>query len=94
MLTDSICILRGFGLFDVGLRAGASGGALTPPLRRIPDNDKETFGNAHIKCPVNDRIRCSAANLRFGSKTPTDAEENGISELFRLSVKHRLRIWI
>ena len=68
MLADSICILRGFGLFEVGAGAGVTGKALPCPIRGSSENDKVIFRDAHIKCPVNNRIQCPAANLRLGAK--------------------------
>ena len=68
MTNDSIYILRGFGLFEVGLGAGITGETLTATLRRSSNNDKETFRDAHIKCPINNRICQAASSLRFGAK--------------------------
>ena len=75
MLSDSIYILRGFGLFEVGLGAGVTGKTLTATLRRSSNNDKEVFRDAYIKCPINNRICQAAATLRFGAKKLTVDDE-------------------
>ena len=75
MLADSSYILRGFGVFDVGVGAGVAGGTLSATPRRSRNNDKEALRDAHIKCPIGNRICASIATSRLGSRKMTIDDE-------------------
>ena len=75
MMAYSIYIPRGFGLFEVGIGAGVTGQARTATQGRSPNNDKEVFRDAHIKCPINNRICAAVAPFRFGAKKMTVEDE-------------------
>ena len=68
LLADTLYILRGFGMFQVELGAGQSGKALINTLRSASNNDKEIFRDAHVKCPINNRVCQASATLKFGTK--------------------------
>ena len=55
-------------MFQVELGDGQSGKGLINTLRSAPNNDRETFRDAHMKSPANNRISHDSANLKFGTK--------------------------
>ena len=68
LLSHTLYILRGFGMFQVELGADQSAKALVNTLRSAPNNDKEISRDAHLKCPINNRVCQASATLKFGTK--------------------------
>ena len=67
LLPDTLYILRGFGVFRIEVGEGQSGKALVNTLRSASNNDKEAFRDAHIKCPINNRMCNASTTLKFGT---------------------------
>ena len=54
-------------MFRIEVGAGQSGKALVSTLRSESNNDKEASRDAHIKCPINNRMCNAPTTLKFGT---------------------------